>query len=255
MMKIIRGICEICGLKRYEIEPATGLQYPLINGISHIMITYIRHGESIYNSKGIMQGIDDPDLSSEGIKQAEALAERLDETRNVRIYASPLKRAFQTAQIVAPRLGADITVIDDLKEIDIGRFSNLTWNQVKAEYPLLFKKDPKISFWKLFRDDSIPGQEPYESVAQRIERALSMFKTQCQDKVPVAVGHGGFLRIFIAEQLGFRLVREGIRIDNTSITRFDYKDGLATFHRINDIDHLMPSSLPNDSRSMSPKLV
>jgi len=206
------------------------------------MITYIRHGESEYNSKGIMQGIDDPDLSSEGVKQAEALAKRLDGIRNVRIYASPLKRAFQTAETVASQLKADITVVDDLKEIDIGRFSNQTWNQIKTEYPLLFK-DPKISFWKLFRENSIPGQEPYESVAQRIERALSMIRARSADNLPIVLGHGGFLRIFIAEQLGFRLVREGIRIDNTSITRFDYKDDLATFHRINDTDHLASSDL------------
>ena len=202
-----------------------------------------------------MQGIDDPDLSSEGVKQAEALAKRLDETQNVRIYASPLKRALQTAQMVASRLATDITVVDDLKEIDIGRFSNLTWNQVMAEYPLLFKEDPKISFWKLFRYNSIPGQEPYETVVQRIARALSMIRARSTDNLPIVFGHGGFLRIFIAEQLEFRLVREGIRIENTSITRFDYKDGLATFHRINDIDHLMPSSLPTDSRSMSQKSV
>lgn len=145
MMEIIRGICEICELKRYGIEPATGLQSLRIHGISHIMFTYIRHGESEYNSKGIMQGIDDPDLSSEGVKQAEALAKRLDGIRNVRIYASPLKRAFQTAETVASRVKAGITVVDDLKEIDIGRFSNLTWDQVKTEYPLLFK-DPKYGW-------------------------------------------------------------------------------------------------------------
>ncbi len=115
-----------------------------------------------------MQGIDDPDLSSNGVRQAEALAERLGDIRNVLVYASPLKRAFQTAQIVASRLGVDITVIDDLKEIDIGCFSRLTWEQVKVEYPSLFKT-PGVSFWKLFRDDSIPGQETYKTVVQRIK--------------------------------------------------------------------------------------
>jgi broad specificity phosphatase PhoE len=206
------------------------------------MITYIRHGESEYNSKGIMQGIDDPDLSSNGVRQAEALARRMGEIRNARIYASPLKRAFQTAQAVATGSKTDITVIDDLKEIDIGAFSNLTWNQIKEKYPRLFK-DSEATFWKLVRDDAIPGQEPYASMAKRIERALSLISARSEEKIPIIFGHGGFLRIFIAEQLGFRLVREGIRIDNTSITRFDYKNGLATFHRINDIDHLSGSKL------------
>ena len=118
-----------------------------------MLITYIRHGESEFNSKGIMQGVDDPDLSPKGIEQVEALADRLNGVRGVQVFASPLKRALQTAQPVAACAGVDITVIEDLKEIDIGCFSNLTRQQAEIKYPHLFE-DPEITFWKLFRDDA-----------------------------------------------------------------------------------------------------
>lgn len=84
-------------------------------------------------------------------------------------------------------------------------------------------------------------------MAGRVERAMTVISVRSAAKPPIVVGHAGFLRILIAEHLGFRLVREGIRIDNTSITRFDYVDGLATFLRINDTDHL--ACLPAESDS------
>jgi probable phosphoglycerate mutase len=202
-----------------------------------MMITFIRHAESEFNCQGIMQGIDDPDLSTVGIRQAEALSKRLSLLRNVRIFASPLKRALDTARHITTRLDAEITVIDDLKEIDIGRFSKLTWDQAKIEYPLIFE-DAGVTFWKLFRDGLIPGQELYESAVQRTERAFSEIGNCSDDRRPLVIGHGGFLRIFLAEQLGFRLVRDGVKIDNTSITCFDYHNGLATFYGINDVQHL-----------------
>ena len=205
-----------------------------------MLITYIRHAESELNRQGIMQGIDNPDLSSRGTRQAAALAGRLREVRNVRIYSSPLQRALQTARTVASRLATDITVIDDLKELDVGVFSLLTWDQAKERHPALFK-NPGVTFWKLVREDAIPGQEPYASVVERTERALTAIQAGTGDRLPMVFGHGGCMRIFIAEQLGFKLVRDGIRIDNTAVTRFTYQNGLATFHGINDTHHLAPS--------------
>ena len=201
------------------------------------MITYIRHGESEFNSKGILQGNDDPELSLKGIDQAEALADRLKDMRGVSIFSSPLKRALQTARIVASRIETDIDVIEDLKEIDIGQFSTLTWDQVKSKYPELFPH-PDITIWELFRNNRIPGQEPYEAMVQRIARALSQIESRSNGGDPIIFGHGGFLRVFMAEQLGFRLERESFKIDNTSITLFDYTARTATFYRINDIHHL-----------------
>jgi len=57
----------------------------------------------------------------------------------------------------------------------------------KAKYPHLFK-DPDVSLWKLFRDDAIPGQEPYTSMVQRIARALAVVKTRSQDTLPIIFG-------------------------------------------------------------------
>ena len=215
-----------------------------------MMITLIRHGESELNSKGIFQGRDDPDLSLKGIKQAKALAERLKDIRNVRLFSSPLVRAHHTARIVASELGTGITLIEDLKEIDIGGFSKRTWHEVQVSYPELFKR-PGVTIWDLYRNDQIPGQEPYEDMTQRIMQALSLIEAESNGFYPVIFGHGGFIRIFIAEQLGFRLIREFLKIDNTSITLFEYSNGQATFYRINDTHHLQNPNLiskkPHDS--------
>jgi len=215
-----------------------------------MVITYIRHGESEFNSKGIMQGNDDPKLSSKGLKQAEALADRLKDIREAQVFSSPLERAHHTARIAVSGMGTDITLIEDLKEIDIGDFSTRTWDQIKIKYPELFLQ-PNVTIWDLFRHNQIPGQEPYEAMTQRIAHALSLIETRSNGSHPIIFGHGGFIRIFIAEQLGFRLVRESFKIENTSITLFDYAGGKATFHRINDTHHLRHPDLKSKTPYVS----
>ena len=206
------------------------------------MITYIRHGESEFNRKGILQGTDDPDLSQKGIKQAEALAERLKDMPKAPVFSSPLKRALHTAKIFASKTDSGIDVIEELKEIDIGHFSTRTWDQVKTAHPELFQQ-PDVTFWELFGTNRIPGQERYEMMVERVEHALRKIENRSNGEHPIIFGHGGFLRLFIADQLGFRLLRESFKIDNTSVNLFDYADGRATFYRLNDIHHLKKSGL------------
>lgn len=192
-----------------------------------------------------MQGIDNPKLSDKGIRQSEALAERLKDIKDAQVFSSPLERAYHTARITASRIGTDITVIDDLKEIDIGEFSLRTWDQAKADFPELFPH-PDVNIWKLFRYNKIPGQETYEAMVERIIRAMSQVETQSNGSDAILFSHGGFIRIFIAEQFGFDLVRKYVEIENTSITVFDFENGFATFDRINDTHHLTRSNLNLD---------
>lgn len=61
----------------------------------------IRHGETIWNEKGLWQGIADVPLNEKGKDQAKKLAERL--KRVDAIYSSPLKRCLETAREIAER--------------------------------------------------------------------------------------------------------------------------------------------------------
>ena len=69
-----------------------------------MQLILIRHGESVWNEEGKVQGTSNPNLSKRGIMQAELLADRLNQkqTKNTisAVYSSPLARAHSTAKII-----------------------------------------------------------------------------------------------------------------------------------------------------------
>lgn len=83
---------------------------------------FIRHGENKANiDHTLAYKVVDYALNETGVQQAQYLAAWLADQQIVRVYASPLKRATQTAQIVADRLGlAPITFLADLCELNVG---------------------------------------------------------------------------------------------------------------------------------------
>jgi len=90
----------------------------------------VRHGESVHNAEGRIQGQADIPLSDFGRRQGEAIAAALAELPIDAIYASPLLRALETAEIVARRLSLPIRIDPRLKEIHIGVFQNRLRSEV-----------------------------------------------------------------------------------------------------------------------------
>ena len=65
----------------------------------------VRHGQTEYNATGRMQGQLDTDLSPVGVQQAKVTAQMLGDKRIARVIASDLKRAYDTALILAEPFG------------------------------------------------------------------------------------------------------------------------------------------------------
>ncbi len=99
-------------------------------------VSLIRHGETPWNRAGLWQGHADPDLTAEGLAQAEALAVALaaEHARAPwqRVYSSDLLRARRTAQCLAERLGLALEVDRRLRELDVGRWVGLTRAEIEA---------------------------------------------------------------------------------------------------------------------------
>ena len=94
----------------------------------------IRHGESEWNAVGRWQGQADPPLSERGLQQAEAAARMLGTFESV--TASPLRRAADTAVIIAAELGVGPVPTDpDLMERDAGPWQGLTRDEIEAGWP------------------------------------------------------------------------------------------------------------------------
>ena len=101
-------------------------------------LVWTRHAESTWNALGRWQGQSDPGLTDTGRAQAAALADRLvggAAERPVRVVTSDLRRAAETARIVAERLGLEAEPEPRLRERALGVWTGLQHHQVAARWP------------------------------------------------------------------------------------------------------------------------
>jgi broad specificity phosphatase PhoE len=124
----------------------------------------VRHAEPAIT--GVMLGWLDPPLSERGREQAATL---LRGARLTKVYASSLRRARETAEIIARE--APIEVLDDLREISHGDWNGLTWSQVEARDPELAAR--KLADW---RGVTAPNAEPWDAFAARVLRAMDLIR-------------------------------------------------------------------------------
>jgi len=100
------------------------------------MIYIIRHGKTELNKANVLQGCSNYPLNDEGIKQAEKAAGALKEIDFSYVFSSPLIRAIQTAEIVAPN--SEITVDDRLIEMDYGQYEGTDLSNMPPEIKTFF---------------------------------------------------------------------------------------------------------------------
>lgn len=151
-------------------------------------IYLVRHGENPANithefaSRNI-----DYSLNDKGRVQARQTAEYLLDKRIDEIYASPLKRARETAEIIAGRLGLAVTIMDDFREIQVGDLEGLP---VSRE--LWDQHDAIMIDWLSGKHDStFPNGDSYHSLWGRMRRGLEQITAGKEGKRIVVVAHGG----------------------------------------------------------------
>jgi 2,3-bisphosphoglycerate-dependent phosphoglycerate mutase len=100
-------------------------------------IIFLRHGESVGNAESRWQGQADFPLTNKGREQAQALAERWrDEKRKFDwIVASPLSRAFETAEVIGTTLNVPVETDPIWAERNIGEVAGLTSKEVNKRFP------------------------------------------------------------------------------------------------------------------------
>ena len=134
-------------------------------------ILLIRHGETVDNARQIMQGQTQGELNEQGRAQARQVAERLTAEQIDAVVASDLRRAIQTAEIIAAPHGLSVQTTELLRERDWGSFTGR------------FIPDLRGETWP----DDIESEE---ALLQRALTFLKYITTTYPDKRVVAVGHG-----------------------------------------------------------------
>lgn len=102
-------------------------------------IYIVRHGETLWNRDKRLQGSTDIELSDYGRELAVKTGEALMDTKIDRIYSSPLKRAYETADLI--RNGRDIDIVTDnrIQELNFGSFEGQNMTKLIADDNLAFK--------------------------------------------------------------------------------------------------------------------
>ena len=121
------------------------------------MIYIIRHGKTELNKANVLQGRSNFPLNEEGIRQAREAAELLGDVSFSRVFSSPLTRAVQTAEILAPHIRP---VIDErLIEMDYGPYEGADLTHLPPEI---------LTFFSDFVHNPAPdGMEQLSSVVER----------------------------------------------------------------------------------------
>jgi probable phosphoglycerate mutase len=131
-------------------------------------ICVVRHGETDWNTAGILQGWLDVPLNGTGLLQAHEMAEAMAGSGFTRIYSSPLIRSLVTAAIIADRIGLPAPSIHDgLKERNFGAVQGIPKHQLADLNPLLFQQLLKRNPASVFEQG-----ESMESFAARVLDAL-----------------------------------------------------------------------------------
>jgi broad specificity phosphatase PhoE len=194
----------------------------------------VRHGETVWNREGRIQGHTDVGLSETGIDQARKLAHRLSPVRFDAAYASDLCRASDTASIILQGRDVPMHSTPGLREYHKGAFEGLTDAELRsrypAEYPGYVSKD---------LDYAPEGGESTRQVSVRMSSAISEIKEKHLDESVLVVGHGGSLRAAMMALLGMPLdANWRFVFGNCTLTIVDTYHDNAVLRLFNDGSHL-----------------
>jgi broad specificity phosphatase PhoE len=181
-----------------------------------------------------LQGRRDTPLADAGVRQAEATRDFLAIRPIDHCCCSPLRRALQTAAIVAAPHGLTPQPLDALAECNVGRWDGLDW-------PTIRQRDPEE--YQRFLDNSdggtYPGGESVAEVQERVAAALEEILDQHSGQSVLVVGHRVVVCTYLASLMGLSLSQAlQVSLDNCGISVVVHQDGKTTVGTVNAAFHL-----------------
>jgi probable phosphoglycerate mutase len=161
-------------------------------------ITFVRHGATASNKLNrVMSRTNDEPLSAEGlIEVKQVVSNNAPNLEFDIVLASPLKRAFETAQEFAYHKDLPVTTHEDMLEREFGILSNKTWEEIDVITSGGLNHDKWLTEMEF--DLSPYGGETKEEVRERVLKFIEHIKQNHADRKPLVVTHGGVLRTLYA---------------------------------------------------------
>lgn len=210
-------------------------------------LALVRHGETVWHADNrYAGGASDIDLTSKGVRQAQSLARWAARHQLAAVVSSPVRRAVETARPSARAIGADLEIVEDLREVDFGVAEGHTVDELTSVDPGMVHR---------FRSDPVahpfPGAESPETAAERAAEALRGIARAHAGHYVLVVAHNTLLRLALCQLLGLPVARYRQlfpRLDNAAIT------DVAVAHRAVDPSYLMTlnNSLDTDDTKEHP---
>jgi broad specificity phosphatase PhoE len=206
-----------------------------------VRLILVRHADAHAGFHGVVGGQTGcTGLTPHGRAQAKALRDHLAGSGRVRadvLLASVLPRAIETASIIAPGLGLEISGQEcDLCELHTGDADGLTWSEYAARYGSF---DMEAEPDRLFA----PAGESWNSFHDRVQRTLERVARDYGGQTVVAVCHAGVIMASIRVLLDIPCPGTGgqLRPTNTGLTEWDHDPllGRWTLDSFNDASHLL----------------
>ena len=194
----------------------------------------VRHGQSTWNQEHRIQGQLDPPLSEHGRQQAALLGARLVGRRFAGFYASDLRRAFETAEIIGAAIQVSPTPLPSLREIFLGEWEGLTTEEIAQRYTEAWAAWVKEPHW-----DLVPGGEGEAAFEDRVAAAIQDLTGLHPHGDVLVVTHGGVIQVALHRIIG--QASRGLfpfKIQNASISLVERRDGRSIIAGVNDIAHL-----------------
>lgn len=183
-------------------------------------IILVRHGQTDFNKERIIQGHLDTFLSKEGLEQAIVVAEKLNREKIDVIFSSDLKRAFQTASVIAQKLKKKVITSKLLRERNFGELQGLKGEEVAKKYRFELSE----LYWSTKTLSSVIKSagvytkiESDEKMLIRFARFFAKLK-KYKDKSALLVIHGGSIRVILKFLKLHKQADKAGHFKNTSIT-------------------------------------
>lgn len=170
-------------------------------------VVLVRHAETVDETAGVVYGALDVGLSPAGVARAAALAGPLAAQAPVAVYASPRRRATDTAAPAAAAAGLAPVVLDGLRELSFGAFEGRRYDDLRVEFPDVYERwmtEPTAV--------RFPGGECFADLRDRAVADLDRVLAAHGGSTAVLVTHGGVVRALLGHVLGMR-DRDVFRLD------------------------------------------
>jgi probable phosphoglycerate mutase len=200
-----------------------------------VEVILIRHAIPV--RRELESGAADPELSAQGVRQAELLAEYLSFESLDAIYSSPMLRAQQTAAPLASLFSLGISLVDGVAEFDRHSEWYVPVEELKAA------NDPR--WHELVSGEWTATHETEEQFISRVTSAIETIISDHGSQRVAIVCHGGVINAYIASILGVGNKRGFFYPNYTSIHRVAAaRSGERSVVTLNETSHLRGSGLP-----------